>query len=294
MYVLLCPCIRHPDLRARGITHAADLSAFRRAEERCRKFGIDIIPLPCPETIFLGRNREPGTFKERLDSASFYQLLDRLEREVRETIEAHGIPHCIIGVNSSPTCGVDLHYFGNDESGRAVRTPGRGVFLARFPDIAAVDVKEFARYRVYLAAPLFSAAERRYNEALREFLKGRFYDVYLPQESGEDGNTRTPSSQQDMFAMHVQALDQADVVVAVVDGADADSGTSWEMGYAYAREKKVIALRTDFRKTGLHEHVNFMLEQSSVVVSRMEEIPSAIHGRAGKSAGFDPLQGDHT
>jgi len=238
MYVLFCPCIQHPDLRARGITHAMDLSAFRRAEERCRKFGIDIIPLPCPETIFLGRNREPGTFKERLDFASFYQLLDRLESEVRETIEARGIPLCIIGVNSSPTCGVDLHYFGNDASGRAVRTPGRGVFLARFPDIAAVDVKEFARYRIYLAAPLFSAAERRYNEALREFLKGRFYDVYLPQESGEDGNTRAPSSQQDMFAMHVRALDQADVVVAVVDGADRRLGNFLGDGICICPRKK--------------------------------------------------------
>lgn len=291
MYVLICPCIQRPDLRAKGITRATDLLAFRRAEERCRKFGLDIIPLPCPETIFLGRNREQGTFKERLDSTPFYELLDRLEKEVRGMIEARGSPLCIVGVNSSPACGVDFNFFGNDESGRAVRSPGRGAFLARFPDIAAIDVKQFARYRVYLAAPLFSEAERRFNEALREFLQARFYDVYLPQESGEDGNTRDPSSQQDMFDMHVRALDEADVVVAVVDGADADSGTSWEMGYAYARGKSVIALRTDFRRSGLHEHVNFMLERSAAVVSRMEEIPSAIHG-SGKSTDPIPSEGD--
>ena len=60
--------------------------------------------------------------------------------------------------------------------------------------------------------------------------------------------------------------------MAIIDGADADSGTSWEMGYAHALGKKVIALRTDFRHVGHHEHVNLMLEQSSTVVTSREDL----------------------
>jgi nucleoside 2-deoxyribosyltransferase len=61
-------------------------------------------------------------------------------------------------------------------------------------------------------------------------------------------------------------------MVAVIEGADADSGTSWEMGYAYARGIPVISIRTDFRMAGHHEHVNLMLEQSSAMVHSEEEL----------------------
>ena len=43
MYVLMCPCIVTPFLRAVGITNDADLEAFSRAQERCRAFGIDVV-----------------------------------------------------------------------------------------------------------------------------------------------------------------------------------------------------------------------------------------------------------
>lgn len=52
------------------------------------------------------------------------------------------------------------------------------------------------------------------------------------------------------------------MVVALIDGADVDSGAAWELGYAYARGKPIIALRTDYR--GAEEGpVNIMIERSS-------------------------------
>jgi nucleoside 2-deoxyribosyltransferase len=45
-------------------------------------------------------------------------------------------------------------------------------------------------------------------------------------------------------------LDEAAVVFAVLDGADVDSGTAAEIGYAAARAKPVIAWRSDLRSTG--------------------------------------------
>jgi nucleoside 2-deoxyribosyltransferase len=66
------------------------------------------------------------------------------------------------------------------------------------------------------------------------------------------------------------------MVVAIIDGADADSGTSWEMGFAAALSKPVFALRTDFRRVGIHEHVNLMLEQASTVVKNQEALLQAI------------------
>ncbi|MDD4567122.1 Nucleoside 2-deoxyribosyltransferase [Methanoculleus chikugoensis] len=271
MYVLIAPCIQNPAYRARGITTDEDIRCFRRAVERCRRFSVEMVPLPCPETIYLGADRSPGSFVERFATDEFNALLDRLEAEVRAAIRERGEPPlAIVGVDSSPTCGVNATYYSPEKQ------PGRGAFLARFPEIPAIDVKEFARYRVYLAAPLFSEAERTYNLALQELLEAHLFDVYLPQEVGDTSHTRCREEHRAIFSQHTAALRDVDTVVAVIDGADADSGTSWEMGYAYALGKKVVALRTDFRTAGRHERVNLMLEESATVVTKKEDLPRAL------------------
>lgn len=275
MYVLAAPCILDISLRAEGITRPSDIEAFERAKERCCRFGIDIVSLPCPETLFLGKLRKPGTYLERLDSPAFTRLLDELEAKVKDTIASRGPPLCIIGVNSSPTCGVTSMYYG-EEGDKPPKREGRGVFLARFTGIPAVDVLEFARYRIYLAAPLFSEAERSYNAALAGLLQEHFFEVHVPQEIGDDTPSRGGAEHERIFRLNKEALDDADTVVAVIDGADADSGTAWEMGYAAAQKKPVFALRTDFRKVGDFEHVNLMLEQSATLVRSREELLRAL------------------
>jgi nucleoside 2-deoxyribosyltransferase len=139
-----------------------------------------------------------------------------------------------------------------------------------------MDVATFSRYRVYLAAPLFSEAERAYNIFIANLLREHFFDVYLPQEAGDDTDTRLKTEQAQIFSKNKRNLEGADIVVAVIDGPDADSGTAWEMGYAYAHNIPVIAVRTDFRRAGRHELVNLMLEESSKVVSSTRELLESI------------------
>jgi nucleoside 2-deoxyribosyltransferase/predicted secreted protein len=271
MYVLVCPCIQNPSLRAAGITKPSDIIMFERALERCSRFGIAVVPLPCPETLYLGAERKPGTFLERLNTRGFSCMMDVLESRVHDVVASQGPPLCIIGVNSSPTCGVTSTYYGAVGS-EPPKKEGRGVFLARFPDIKAVDVSEFCRYRVYLAAPLFSEAERSYNVVLAALLRQHLFEVYVPQETGDDTAHRDMPEHVRIYEQNKKALLEADLVVAVIDGADADSGTAWEMGYARGLNKPVIAIRTDFRRVGTHEHVNLMLEQSATLVTSRDEL----------------------
>jgi nucleoside 2-deoxyribosyltransferase/predicted secreted protein len=275
MYVLCSPCVLHPGLRAEGITKPSDLALFANAAERCNKFGIEIVPLPCPETLYLGPDRKPGTYLERLNTPEFSSFMDRLEREVTDCIRQQGPPLCIIGVNSSPTCGVTSTYYGA-EGDKPPKREGRGVFLSRFPALPAVDVAVFARYRVYLAAPLFSEAERVFNASVARLLRTHLFETHLPQEAGDDSDTRDIQEQKRLFLYNKTELEGSDFVVSIIDGADADSGTAWEMGYAFALGKPVIALRTDFRRVGHHEHVNLMLEQSAKVVSSTEDLLAAL------------------
>jgi nucleoside 2-deoxyribosyltransferase/predicted secreted protein len=276
MYVLCSPCILNPDLRAEGITKPSDRELFQKALERCRHFGVEPVPLPCPETLFLGTERKPGTFLERLNSPSFFTLMDELQTEVLAGIAKRGPPLCIVGVNSSPTCGITSTYYGSEDK-KPPKRPGRGVFLSRFPEVRALDVTTFSRYRIYLAAPLFSEAERTYNAMLAALLEKHLFEVYLPQEAGDDSGTRGDSEQQQLFKKNLQALKDSDIIVAIIEGADADSGTAWEMGYASALGIPIIALRTDFRRVGHHEQVNLMLEQSATVVTSPGDLLSALY-----------------
>jgi nucleoside 2-deoxyribosyltransferase/predicted secreted protein len=278
MYVLCSPCTLNPALRGNGITKPADLVLFERCIERCKHFGIEMVPLPCPETLYLGPDRKPGTFLERLNTPAFASLMDKLDLRVQDIIDERGSPLCILGVNSSPTCGVTSTYYGSEDQQPPKRI-GRGVFLARFPKIKAMDVMTFSQYCVYLAAPLFSEAERAYNLSVAGHLRNNFFEVYLPQEAGDDSPARIKEEQAQIFSENLKALKKSDIVVAIIDGADADSGTAWEMGFAYALGKQVIALRTDFRMVGTYEYVNLMLEQSASRATNLDMLLNLLKSR---------------
>ena len=46
---------------------------------------------------------------------------------------------------------------------------------------------------------------------------------------------------------NMRAIEACDVVLAVLDGPDVDSGTAAEIGFAFARGKTILAYRGDFR-----------------------------------------------
>jgi nucleoside 2-deoxyribosyltransferase len=98
--------------------------------------------------------------------------------------------------------------------------------------------------RIYLAGPLFTAAERAFNVRLRELLVAAGHEVWLPQQHEPPNPTATA-----IFREDLKGLEWSEVLVANMDGLDPDSGTSWECGYAY-QKKKIILFRTDFRGAG--------------------------------------------
>jgi nucleoside 2-deoxyribosyltransferase len=119
--------------------------------------------------------------------------------------------------------------------------------------------------KVYLAGPLFSLAEQSFNAELARYLEGEGFEVWLPQE--HEPRNKTAKA---IFAMDVEALDWADMVVACMDGPDPDSGTAWECGYAYAKGKPVVCYRTDFRISGDTEGAPYNLMLSESATSRVE------------------------
>ncbi len=99
--------------------------------------------------------------------------------------------------------------------------------------------------KIYLAGPLFTTAEREFNARLAKRLRALGHDVFVPQE-----NLASERTGKQIFLKDLKGLDWADGVVAIMDGADPDSGTSWECGYAYATKKPVVLFRSDLRGSG--------------------------------------------
>lgn len=116
--------------------------------------------------------------------------------------------------------------------------------------------------RLYLAGPLFTQAERRWQRALSALLARADHSVFLPQDDAQAPLLRDPPDFHGAFELCRDAIDQCDALVAVLDGPDADSGTAWECGYAYARGKPIVAVRTDFRG-GEDSGLNLMLRRSA-------------------------------
>jgi len=113
--------------------------------------------------------------------------------------------------------------------------------------------------KVYFAGPLFSAAERAWNEELAAALRQGGHEVFLPQdnESGLDAAR--------IFSTDLGGIDWADALVAIMDGPDPDAGTAWEVGYAYGK-KPIVLVRTDFRtEAGSSGPYNPMLTEAATI-----------------------------
>ena len=95
--------------------------------------------------------------------------------------------------------------------------------------------------RIYFAGPLFTAAERDWNVTLAAALRNAGHEVFLPQE--QEPGKDAPG----IFSTDVGGIDWASCLVAIMDGADPDSGTCWEVGYAYGK-KPIVLVRTDMRR----------------------------------------------
>ena len=124
---------------------------------------------------------------------------------------------------------------------------------------------------IYIAAPLFSEAECDFNRKLRDEIKGAGFNVFLPQE--DSNNIKDEARRQKIiFNKNLKGIENSDMLVAVIDGTDVDSGTAWEIGYAFSKGKPVLGLRTDFRTLGIEGTVNLMIERSLVLCSSVSEL----------------------
>lgn len=105
--------------------------------------------------------------------------------------------------------------------------------------------------KIYFGSPLFTEMEQMYNNYLVKMIREKFkeqVEIYLPQEN-EAINDKSGFADSIAIAQGDNAyLEEADMLIAVLDGVTPDSGLSAEIGYFYSMNKPIIGLYTDVRQ----------------------------------------------
>jgi nucleoside 2-deoxyribosyltransferase len=112
--------------------------------------------------------------------------------------------------------------------------------------------------KLYFAGPLFTTPERTWNAEVCAALRAADHEVCLPQEK------KPGMDAPGIFAANRGGIDWADALVAIMDGPAPDSGTAWEVGYAFGIKKPIVLVRTDFRAlAGIAGEYSPMLTQAA-------------------------------
>jgi hypothetical protein len=157
------------------------------------------------------------------------------------------------------------------------------------------------RMLIYVAGPLFSEGERRFNERLTATLEEAGFRVFLPQRDGVDGSKppydqMTPEARRrTMFDLDRAKIFEADVFLFVLGGRVPDEGACVELGIAhYQKEfehprKLLVGLRTDVRgacpDSALNPMVRVPLEYIAEDEGTLLQILQTYRGQRGPENG---------
>jgi nucleoside 2-deoxyribosyltransferase len=118
---------------------------------------------------------------------------------------------------------------------------------------------------VYLASPLgFTESTQLFMECLEDLIGQCGFKVLNPWKLSDPDMliqaNRLPDERERITRLHQinlkigrtneKAIQEADFMVAVLDGSDVDSGTASEVGFAAASGKRIYGYRGDTRRSG--------------------------------------------
>lgn len=106
--------------------------------------------------------------------------------------------------------------------------------------------------KAYLANGLFSIGDRYVNEVLAAKIREAVptIDLYVPQENAAINDKNSYANSLAIAEADLASLQVSDVLIAVIDGIEIDSGVAAEIGAFSALNRPIIALFSDVRQMG--------------------------------------------
>lgn len=106
--------------------------------------------------------------------------------------------------------------------------------------------------KAYLANGLFSIGDRYVNELLARELRAAIpkIELYVPQENDAINDKNAYADSLAIAAADLNSLKESDVLIAVIDGVEIDSGVAAEIGAFSMLNRPIVALFSDVRQQG--------------------------------------------
>ena len=145
--------------------------------------------------------------------------------------------------------------------------------------------------QIYVAAPLFSQAERDWLDRVAETMRGEGFECFVPHEHFDDIAELTP---EEIYRVDSDGLRASNALLAWLDGPMVDDGTAAEIG-AFAelcrsdrnRYRGIVGLVTDLRLErrrgnapgdGMNLFVAGAIASAGAVCWSVGEAIDALHG----------------
>ena len=119
---------------------------------------------------------------------------------------------------------------------------------------------------IYIAGPFFNDEELNIIQKVENILINRGFEIYSPRlHEDREHEPQSGDWSRQTFLMDRDAIDRSSLMVIVYHGNYSDTGTAWECGYAYAKNKPVVAVH-------LGGSSNLMVHESAVANISLEEL----------------------
>lgn len=125
--------------------------------------------------------------------------------------------------------------------------------------------------KMYIAGKLHSEEEKKFLEKIAELSEDLGFENFLPHR--DVGLAENIKDVDKIFKGDIlDGFDNVDLVVADLNGLHVGAGTSWELGYAYAKNIPTIGIKTDESVEDGIEYLSAILIGSMKIVNSFKEL----------------------
>ena len=125
--------------------------------------------------------------------------------------------------------------------------------------------------KIYIAGKLRSEIEREFLEKVDSVCKDLGFETFLPHR--DIGLAKSMKDVKKIFKGDIQeGFKNIDLVIADLNGLHVGAGTSWELGYAYAKKIPCIGIKTDESIENALDSLSAILIASMDIVNSLDKL----------------------
>ena len=136
--------------------------------------------------------------------------------------------------------------------------------------------------KVYIAGKLCDESERAFIEKVANLVESEGFETFVPHR--DVGLAKGMIDVKEIFEGDIiKGFQGCGLIVAILDGLHVGAGTSWELGYAYAKGIPAIGLKTEEPVEDALDQLSAILIASMPIATSLEELKKKLQEFKNKS-----------